>query len=305
MKICSFLPTATEMICALGLGSSLVGRTEHCTWPPQVKRRPIVVVSRIKKMAKQDALAIHRAVLRLRKQGVHQFEIQLDRLKELKPDLVLTQNLCSVCAAAHPEITAAIRQMPHPPKVVTLQVHRFDHVFSELKRLGRLTGKEERANRVIRRWKERLNRIQKAIGHVDRKPRVWCCEWLEPLMAAGHWIPEMVQLAGGKDSLAQVGENSKWITWDQVRSYDPEIILVMPCSYSLNQTWRERHRLTTRKGWKSLTAVRQGNVFAVDGAYFHHAGPRLVSGVELMAHLFHPDRVKAGNLHHAFRPLAD
>ena len=122
-------------------------------------------------------------------------------------------------------------------------------------------------------------------------------------MAAGHWIPELVELAGGIDGLGSPGRDSVWLTWEQVRAYDPEVVVIMPCSYSISQTLRERNRLTTRPGWKALSAVKNGKVFAVDGSYYHHAGPRLLDGLELFAHLFHPDRIPVGQLRRSFRRL--
>ncbi len=289
MRICSFLPTATEMLCALGLGSSIVGRSQHCVYPPAVRSKPIVVSSRVKKIARQDSRAIHDAVVRLRKENTHQFEINLKILKRLKPDLVITQNLCSVCAASHSEVSEALRRISPRPREVILQAQRFDQVFSELKKLGRITGRKTTAERLVDGLQRRVDRVQKRWAQASAHPRVWCCEWMEPLMAAGHWIPEMVERAGGTDGLGQAGRNSRWITWQQVRSCDPEVILVMPCSYSIAQTLKEKRRLTRRPGWKSLSAVRKGRVFAVSGEFFHHAGPRLVNGVELLACLLHPE----------------
>lgn len=291
MRICSLLPTATEMLYALGLGRSVVGRSQHCVYPPAVRSKPVVVSSRVKKIARQDSRAIHDAVAKLRKENAHQFEIDLKTLKRLKPDLVITQNLCSVCAASHSEVSEALHQISPRPREVVLQAQRFDQLFNELKKLGRITGRQTAADRLIGQLRKRLDRVENRVKKTASRPRVWCCEWMEPLMAAGHWVPEMVERAGGTDGLGTPGRNSRWITWDQVRAYDPEVILVIPCSYSIAQTLREKGQLTHRPGWKSLAAVKQGRVFAVSGEFFHHAGPRLVHGVELMTPLFHPDSV--------------
>lgn len=303
MRIVSFLPTATEMVYALGLGRSIVGRSQHCNHPTQVKSKPVVVTSRVLKAATQDSEAIHQAVLRLRSQGVHQFEIDAAALKRLKPDLVITQNLCSVCAASHSEVSTAIRHLSPRPRVVTLQAQRFDQVFSELRQLGNAVGRESQAQDLIQELQQRIERIQQRVALSPSRPRVFCCEWLQPLMAAGHWVPELVECAGGIDELGPKGANSAWVTWERVRAYDPEVIVVMPCSYSIRQTIRERDRLTRRPGWRSLSAVKYGRVFAVDGGTYHGAGPRLVDGVELFAHLFHPDRVTAGLHRRRYRTL--
>ncbi len=305
MRIASFFPTATEMLYALGLGRSVVGRSEHCSYPPAVKRKPIVVESRVKRIARQDSAAIHQAVLKLRKQKAHQFVINVKTLRRLKPDLVVTQNLCSVCAASHTEVFPALQQINPRPRTITISAQRFGETFSDLKRLGEATGRDRQALTLIAQLEKRLTRIREALGEDAKRQRVYCCEWLEPLMAAGHWIPEMVELAGGTDGLGPQGENSAWLTWERIRSYDPEVILVMPCSYSIAQTLKEKRRLTQRPGWRRLSAVKKGRVFALEGSFFHHAGPRLVDGVELLAHLIHPDLFPASApLRRRFRPLA-
>lgn len=303
LRIVSLLPTATEMVYALGSGRFLVGRSQHCKYPPQVKSKPIVVRSRVLKVASQDSIAIHQAVLKLRAQGVHQFEIDAVALKRLKPDLLITQNLCSVCAASHSEVSTAIRHLSPRPKVVTLQAQRFDQVFSELKQLGNAIGREAQALTLIHKLQQRIERIRQQVALSPARPRVWCCEWLEPLMAAGHWVPELVECAGGIDELGPKGMNSAWVTWERIRVYDPEVIIVMPCSYSISQTLREKRRLTKRPGWNSLSAVKQGKVFAVYTSFYHRAGPRLLDGLELFAHLFHPDLLPAGSHRRHYRSL--
>ena len=286
MRIVSFLPTGTEMLYALGLGRSVVGRSQHCRYPPAARKKPVVVSSRVKKIAAQDSLKIHKAVLKLREQNVHQFEINLPLLKRLKPDLVITQNLCSVCAASHDEVDEALQHLSPKPKVITLRSQKLSEVIGEIERLGAVTGRKAAALRLGGNLRRRLEAVRKRVSKLPR-PRVWCCEWLEPPMAAGHWVPEQVEWAGGKDGLGPPGKNSRWLKWEEVRAYDPEVILAMPCSYTIRQTLKEQRRLTGRPGWKDLNAVKNGRVYAVAGEFFHHAGPRLVNGVELLARLLH------------------
>ncbi|MBI3318728.1 MAG: cobalamin-binding protein [Candidatus Omnitrophica bacterium] len=303
MRICSFLPTGTEMLYALGAGRFVVGRSDDCDYPARVRNKPLVVASRVAKLAPQDSLKIHEAVLKLRREGAHQFTVNLPVLKRLKPDLVITQNLCAVCAAAHPEVSTALKQISPIPKTVSLQAKRLDEVFTEIRRLGEAVGRQKAALRLIHLLQERIARIRESVAKTLRQPRVWCCEWLEPLMAAGHWIPEMVELSGGSDGLNSPGAESVWLNWERIRSYDPEVIILMPCSYSLPQTLREAWRLIRRPGFKRLSAVRQKRVFAVETSLYHRSGPRLVEGLELFAHLFHPEFFPAGKLRRRFRPL--
>lgn len=283
MKIVSFLPTGTELLYALGLGRAVVGRSQHCLYPPEVKRKPVVVSSRVQKAAKQDSVAIHKAVQKLQRQNEHQYLIDVPLLKRLKPDFVITQNLCSVCAAAHDEVTEAIASLSPRPKVITLRAQTLTDVLEELERLGEITGRRAAAKRLAGNLRRRLAKVRRAAAKQTERPKVWCCEWLEPLMAAGHWVPEMVAAAGGTDGLGLKGKNSRWLKWEEVRAYDPDVILAMPCSYTIPQTLKERRRLTGRPGWKQLSAVKSGRVYAVAGEFFHHAGPRLVNGVELLS----------------------
>jgi iron complex transport system substrate-binding protein len=182
-----------------------------------------------------------------------------------------------------------VRQIKPPPKTISLNATRLDQVFVELRNLGAATGREKAAAALIGRLQQRIAEVRNAVGAAARKPRVWCCEWLEPLMAAGHWMPELIELAGGLDGLVNKGAASRWLHWDQVREYDPEVILVMPCSYTMPQTMREKERLLKRPGWSKLSAVKAGKVFAVDSGLFQTAGPRLVEGLELLAGLIHPE----------------
>ena len=303
MKICSLLPTATEILYALGLGKNVVGRSEHCHYPPQVKSKPIVVRSAVKKIARQDSLEIHQAVVTLKEKGVHQFVVDTAALKQLKPDLVITQTLCTVCAASHSEVSSALKQLNPVPREIHLHAQRLSEIFKEIRRLGIITHRRSAADRLLHQLEGRLEKIRKKIAQASSRPRVWCCEWLEPLMAAGHWIPEMVESAGGMDGLGKKGADSVWLSWEQVRRYDPEVILVMPCSYSIFQTLREKNRLLSRHGWKELKAVKEGKVFAVATDYFHHTGPRLVDGVGLIAHLLHPDLIPAGPYRRHYREI--
>ena len=288
MRIVSLLPTATEMLCALGLSRQIVGRSEHCRYPPEIRSRPIVVKSAAKKIAAQDSLAIHRAVLKLKRENTHPFDLDLRALRRLKPDLVVTQTLCTVCAASHSEVEEAVRSLSPRPKTVSVHARRLSEIFDDFRRLGAVTGRAARAARVVETLEGEMDETRRKVAGAGR-PRVWCCEWLEPLMAAGHWIPELVEAAGGEDGLGVKGNNSRWITWEEVRRYDPEVILVMPCSYTIAQSLRERGRLARRPGWENLSAVRGGRVHALNTSFLHHAGPRLGKGARFLSRLIHPE----------------
>ncbi len=287
VRICSFFPTATELLDAIGAGRQIVGRSQHCNYPPSVVSRPIIVRSRIAS-SRLSSRGIDQAVRALRRRGEHHYWIDVPLLKRLKPDLVVTQELCSVCAASHPEVIQAIRQLPGEPRTVSVNAGCIDELFRSIATLGRSTGRSHQAAALNARMRREIRVMQRLVRRSSARPRVWCAEWLDPLMAAGHWVPEMVAIAGGSDGLGKPGQNSPKVTWDAIRRYDPEVILVMPCSFSITRTVREFPLLAQRPGWTRLNAVKTGRVFAVQGAFFHHLGPRLISGLQLMASLFHP-----------------
>lgn len=298
MRICSFFSSATELLYALGAGRSVVGRSERCDYPVTVQRKPVVVRSRIAS-ERLSSRGIDEAVQAMRRRGAHQYEIDGSLLKRLRPDLVVTQELCNVCAASHPEVLEAVQQLPTRPRVVSVTARRFDELFDAIDVLGQATGRSKAASALRAQLQQEVQAIQHRIRRVRVKPRVWCAEWLDPLMAAGHWIPEMVARAGGLDGLGKIGEDSARITWETVLHYDPEVIIVMPCSFSIARTVKEFPLLAGHSGWASVSAVKTGRVFAVEGALFHRPGPRLVQGLKLMAALFHPELFPKVSVAHA------
>lgn len=302
MRIASLLPTATELLYALGLGRCVTGRSEHCVYPPSALKKPVIVRSEIAPITKQDSRAIHNAVLKFQKENRHQFSIDTAVLKKSRPDWIITQNLCAVCAASHPEISEALKTVSPAPRLFTLQANNIPELLAEIGRMGVQFKKGKKANRLVREFQRTMQEIGRKTKPVPA-PRVWCCEWLEPLMAAGHWVPEMIAMAGGKPLFAEAGQKSVWLHWDAVRKADPEVILIFPCSYSMEQTNAEISRLTRRTGWTKLSAVKNGRVYIVDGELFHHAGPRLLTGTRLAARLIHPEIFPARGLSRYYRKL--
>jgi len=288
MRICSFFASATELLYALGCGRWVVGRSERCDYPPQALSKPVVARSRIAS-EKLSSRGIHEAVEGLRRRGEHQYQIDVELLKRLRPDLVVTQELCNVCAAGHPEVVEAIQQMNPVPQTVTVSARRFGELFDSIDALGIATGRRQRAKQLESRLRQEVEGIRHRLDRAGKRPKVWCAEWLDPLLAAGHWIPELVEMAGGLDVAGIVGEDSASVTWEQVRKANPDVVIVMPCSFSLQRTRRVFPLLSRRPGWEKLSAVRSGRVFVVENSFFHRPGPRLVKGLKLMAALFHPE----------------
>ncbi len=292
MRICSFFSSATELLYALGLGRAVVGRSQRCDYPPSVRAKPIIVRSRIAS-DRLSSRGIDEAVQALRARGEHQYRIDVPLLKRLRPDVVVTQELCNVCAAGHPEVTEAIAQLPRPPRVVSVTARRMEELFASIDALGAATGRSRQAASLVTALRRRTAQIAGRLRGAHDAPKVWCAEWLDPLMAAGHWVPELVAMAGGRDGLGAPGEDSRRLSWEEVQAYDPQVILAMPCSFSIARTAREFPLLARRPGWARCSAVKAGRVFAVNGGLFHRPGPRLIGGLAVMAALFHPDRFPA------------
>ena len=308
MRIVSLLPSATELVCALGLTDRLVGRTHECDFPPQVASVPVVTRSLV------PAGATSREVDALVSRSAHEhrslYRLDQEALARLQPDLILTQELCEVCAVAYDEVLDAARSLrvslsaaPQPelalqtatqPLVLSLEPLTLGHVLDQLETVGRATGTLERARAVKARLQQRLEAVRRRTAGRPRRERVLCLEWLDPPWCAGHWVPEMVELAGGHDSLGQPGRPSRRIAWEEVRAYRPEVILLMPCGYTAHRAATEYRQLLAAgqlpHWWGELPAVRNGQVFAVDAnAYFSRPGPRVVEGVEVLEQVLHPE----------------
>jgi len=288
-RIVSFLPAATEMVCALGLGDRLVGISFECDYPPEVRTKPVVVrpALELEKMALHEIDVAVSARLRT---GASLYQIDEQRLRELAPTLILTQNLCQVCAPSGHEVSQVQKTMRPSPEILWLTPRSLEDVNDNLRELGRATGRADAAEALITAGRERLKKISALTRRATARPRVFCLEWVDPLYCSGHWISEMVGLAGGEDALSRRGTDSVRIAWADVVKWAPEVLVVMPCGFSLRKAVEQVKQLWAHPGWSDLPAVRNGRVFAVNAnAYFARPGPRLVDGTELLAHLFHPD----------------
>ncbi|HET7615273.1 MAG TPA: cobalamin-binding protein [Gemmatimonadaceae bacterium] len=280
-RIVSFLPAATEITYALGAGADLVGRSHECDYPPEVKSLPVVS----KPALSLDGLSqqeIDRAVASRLASGESLYQVDEKLLDELQPDLVLTQDLCQVCAPSGNELSRALRDMSHPPEVLWLTPRNIAEIEENILAIGEATGRVEIARRLVETNRRRIAGVRSAVQGQTRS--VVFLEWTEPLFCGGHWVPEMVAAAGGDDPLGQPGNDSRRMTWDDVASAEPELLIVAPCGYGLADA------VTVAK---RLPAVTDAQVYAVDAnAYFARPGPRVAEGVELLGHLFHPQLVE-------------
>ena len=288
MRICSFLPSATEIVYALGLGDSLHGVSHECDYPDDARAKPKVVTSRIDS-DRLGSAEIDRLVSVLMSRGEPLYEVDAAALERARPDLVITQELCEVCAVSLDDVQAAIAGLPNTPRVISLDPHGVDDVLADVVRVGRAAGAEEKAVQVAAAARERLERVRAAVYSSGTRPRVACVEWLDPLIVAGHWVPEMVALAGGVDGLAETGGPSRRVEFDELAACDPDVLVLMPCGMDVDRAAEEFGGLAERERWQGLSAWRSGAVYAVDsGSLFSRSGPRLVDGVELLAAILHP-----------------
>ena len=300
MRICSLLPSATEILFALGLGEDVVGVSHECDFPPaaRAKRRVIETVIDQQRLSSREIDVIVRRHIQEKRSL---YRLDEAALLELRPELIVTQELCDVCAIDAPTVLRSVSRLPSPPAIVSLHPHTLDGLFEDIRTLGQATGTRAHAQRVVEQLRARLDRIRERLAHAGTPRRVACLEWMEPLMNAGHWVPEMVQRAGGRDPLSEIGKPSVVITWAQLVEAQPEVLVLMPCGFPIARTRRELSVLTNRPEWQALPAVEQGQVYAVDGpAYFNRSGPRLIDGTELLAGLFYPqvcgDLIPAGSV---------
>ena len=279
-RIVSFLPAATEITYALGAGADLVGRSHECDYPPQVRSLPVVSKPALP-LEGLSQKEIDRAVATHLATGESLYRVDEVLLDELHPDIVFTQDLCQVCAPSGNELGRALNEMSQPPQVLSLTPRNLAEIAENILAIGDATGRNEAARQLVEESQNRIHRVVAAVADAPRRC-ITFLEWTEPLFCGGHWVPEMVTAAGGEDPLGQPGADSQRITWDDVAASEPEMIIVAPCGYGLKEAIEVARR---------LPRITDAEVYAVDAnAYFARPGPRVAEGVELLAHLFHPDR---------------
>ena len=302
-RIVSFLPSATEMVCALGLTDQLLGITHECDYPPEVKDKPIVVrnVLPLETMSQQE---VDTAVTERLRNGLSLYRVDEASMREIAPDLILTQDLCQVCAPSGNEVAELLKSLSTKPQVLWLTPKTLDQIFDNVRELGQATDRLKEAQALIAASRSRLENIAAVTRAIPYRPRVFCMEWMDPVYCCGHWVPEMVKLAGGKDELGREGTDSVRIPWEDVLRWAPEVLIVMPCGFDLEKAANQAQQLFSYPGWSNLPAVQGGRVYAVDAnSYFARPGPRVVEGTELLVHLLHPDLFEWKGPPGAFRKL--
>ncbi|MHB2035528.1 MAG: cobalamin-binding protein [Nitrososphaerales archaeon] len=288
-SIVTTLPSATEIVSLLGLERKLVGITHECDYPPSVRNKPVVMRS-VFDTNGMTSKQIDDSVLSYVTKGKSIYEIDEELLKSLKPDLIITQELCEVCATPLREVAKIIGGLRPKPKVLSLTPHDLEEVLKDVVRVGEATGYTDQAKQVVEDLQSRIDAVKEKCSSSEINPSVFCLEWMDPIYCSGHWMPELVKYAGGKEVLGKFGEPSTVVDWDKVLNSDPDVIFITVCGYDVRRTLKEISALTKRKSWSDLKAVKKGKVFVLDSpSYYSRSGPRLVDGLEIMAYLLHPD----------------
>lgn len=290
MRIVSLLPSATEIVCCLGLQEQLVGVSHECDYPPGVEQLPKVTKTLIPPDLPSGEIDAH-VRAQLSKESAL-YSLRLDTLEELKPDLIVTQALCEVCAVAETEVQQAVSMLSGNPEVVNLEPMSLEDVFSTIRILGERTGNSNNANRVIAEYKQRVAVVVNRTGELNNKeyPKVGFLEWIDPLFNAGHWTPELISMAGGRDCFGSLNKPSYTMPSSALTGANPDILVIALCGFTEERTVQDLPLLQKIEGWNELNCVKSGELYYTDGnAYFSRPGPRLVDSLELLAHILHAE----------------
>lgn len=289
IRVASLLPASTEIIYAVGKGACIAGISHECDYPEECRTRPVLTESKLDAHALSEA--IQRDINKLIAESLSIYRINTELLHDLKPDVIVTQHQCEVCAVSYGAVKEAVAELVGcEPKIVTTSPSRLDDIFEDIYHISDAVGAREEGKRLVERMNDRINEIGNLSRTADDRPTVALLEWINPLMGSGNWMPELADLAESEHVFGDVGQRSPWIDWAGLEETDPDIIVIAPCGFRLEQTLRELPQLTSHPSWAKLKAVRAGRAFAVDGnAYFNRPGPRIVDSLEILAKITHPE----------------
>jgi iron complex transport system substrate-binding protein len=302
MRIVSLLPSATEILFALGLGEQVVGVSHECDYPPAARTKPVVIHSRIPKDT--TPLEIDRMVRQFTARGESVYSVDAEALKRLAPDLIVTQNLCSVCAASPEDLAAVLATFDYRPEVLSLDPLDLGDVWRDILWVGDETMRGHEAEHLLESIGARLAAVESEIAQTVCRPRVAFLEWLQPIYVGGHWVPEMIEFAGGRDIFGKLRTPSYSLPLEEVITAQPEVLVIAPCGYNAKQARAEYHSVTFPREWQEMPAVRNNQIYYVDAnAYFSRPGPRLSTGLEILAKLFHPGITVSPEAEQSIHPL--
>jgi iron complex transport system substrate-binding protein len=300
-RIVSLIASSTEILCALGFEAQLVGRSHECDHPASVRR--LAACTEPKFDIRLPSAAIDGRVRALVEEALSVYRVDAVKLRELRPDVIVTQTQCEVCAVSERDVECALSEwIESRPRIVSLTAERLDGVWADIHHVAEALGARERGMELVAALSTRMQGIAQKAASQPRRPRVACIEWIEPLMASGNWMPELVALAAGVNLFTAPGHHSPQLDWADLVAADPDVIVVLPCGFDLERTASEMPALARRSGWRELRAVREGQVFLADGnAYFNRPGPRLVESLEILTEILHGQVLGFGHAGHAWR----
>lgn len=294
MRIISLIPSATEIICALGFENNLVGRSHECDTPPAITALPACTAPKFDPNG--TSREIDERVQALLQEALSVYRVDTELLAELRPDVIVTQAQCEVCAVSLDEVKrVAAECLTYEAKIISLEPNYLEDVLNDIERVGQAlepfqAGTVERAHQLVMGLRERIGLIALRSQEIEHKPSVATIEWIDPIMAAGNWVPELIDMAGGVNLFGRAGKHSPWMEWDELWAANPDRIIVMPCGFDIATTRAEMPAIMQHPGWETLRAVREGHVYLTDGNhYFNRPGPRLVESLEILAEILHPD----------------
>jgi iron complex transport system substrate-binding protein len=294
-RVVSLIASGTEIVCALGCEEALVGRSHECDWPRSVRVLP--AVSRPAFPTAGSSRAVDLALKDRLRKALSVYEVDADLLQRLAPDLIITQTQCEVCAVSPADVERAACELTgRRARILALEPNGLEDVWTDIRRVAEALGAVPRGEELVTRLLKRVEDISARAAPLDAKPRVAVVEWIEPLMAAGNWMPELVGLAGGVNLFGEARRHSPWMTWQALAAADPDVIVISPCGFDIPRSSTEMHVLTQQPDWARLRAVATDRVYVADGnAYFHRPGPRLVESLEILAEVLHPDVFRFGH----------
>ncbi len=294
-RIISLIASATEIVCALGFESQMVGRSHECDFPPSVKRLPVCTSPKFE--VEGLSYEIDERVKAILQEALSVYRVDADLLERLRPTHIITQSQCEVCAVSLKDVEQAVCQFTSSqPVIVSLEPNSLADVWSDMRRVAKALGAAERGEELVATLKRRMDEIAAKARTASSRPTVACVEWIDPLMAAGNWTPEMVEMAGGVNLFGEAGRHSPWMKWDELVAADPDVIFISPCGFDIARTMKETHLLTGKPEWRELKAVKENRVFVADGnQYFNRPGPRLVESLQILAETLHPELFHFGH----------
>jgi iron complex transport system substrate-binding protein len=295
-RIVSLIASSTEIVCALGFESQLVGRSHECDTPASVRQLPGCTEPKFD--IRLASFEIDQRVRGLVQEALSVYRVDADKLRELRPDLVITQTQCEVCAVSQRDVECALADwIESRPRIVSLTAESLQGVWDDIRRVAAALGVPERGAALVAQLEDRIGRISERTSKLSLQPTVACIEWIDPLMASGNWMPELVALAGGRNLFGEAGRHSPQLDWNDLARSDPDVVVVLPCGFDLQRTRQEMHAIESRPEWRSLRARREARVFLADGnQFFNRPGPRLVELLEILAEILHGDALRFGHV---------